>query len=50
MPSSSSSGEGVRVRVSRCMVGGEVTVLRVMGLVTLSHTVVVWGFWVQEVF
>ena len=37
MSSSSPSVMGARVRVSKCLIGGEVIVLRVMGLDTLSH-------------
>jgi hypothetical protein len=37
LSSSSPSGVGARVRVSKCLIGGEVIVLRVMGLETLSH-------------
>ncbi len=37
LSSSSLSGVGARVRVSKCLIGGEVIVLVVMGLETLSH-------------
>ena len=37
MSSSSPSGVGARVRVSKCLICGEVIVLRVMGMETLSY-------------